>query len=119
MTSECSVFRHEKTLEKALEAIRVLEGRYAGISIDNRGDRFNTDLMDALELEHLLALGEAIVASALARTESRGAHWREDYPERIDEQWLKHTLVQKTDSGVSITYKPVNITRFKPKPRAY
>ncbi len=119
MTTECSVFRHEETLGKALDEIRALEERYSRVSIDYKGDRFNTDLTDALELEHLLALGEAIVACALARTESRGAHWREDFPERVDGEWLKHTLAQKTDSGVSITYKPVNISRFEPKPRAY
>jgi succinate dehydrogenase / fumarate reductase flavoprotein subunit len=119
MTSECSVFRREHTLEKALEEIRALEGRYRNISIDNLGNRYNTDLIEALELGHMLALAETIVASALARTESRGAHWREDFPERNDENWLKHTLTQKTDSGISITYKPVTITRFEPKPRAY
>lgn len=119
MSNECSVFRTEQTLSRALEAIRGLEDAYAGISIDNRGERFNTDLIEALELEHILRLGEAIVASALARRESRGAHWREDYPERIDEQWLKHTLVQKSDAGLSISYKPVDISRFTPKPRTY
>lgn len=119
MTSECSVFRREHTLEKALQAINGLEDRYRNISIDNLGSRFNTDLIDALELGNMLVLAEAVVASALARTESRGAHWREDFPERNDENWLKHTLIQKTDSGKSITYKPVTITRFEPKPRAY
>ena len=119
MTSECSVFRREQTLDKALREIRALSQRYRSISIDNAGARYNTDLIEALELEHMLALAEAVVASALARTESRGAHWREDFPERNDEKWLKHTLVQKTDSGISITYKPVTVTRFEPKPRAY
>jgi succinate dehydrogenase / fumarate reductase flavoprotein subunit len=76
-------------------------------------------LIDALELQNMLPLAEAIVASALNRTESRGAHSREDYPDRDDEHWLKHTLVQRTDSGLSITYKPVTITLFPPKPRAY
>jgi succinate dehydrogenase / fumarate reductase, flavoprotein subunit len=119
MTSECSVFRREQTLDKALQAIRALEGRYRNISIDNLGSRYNTDLIDALELGHMLTIAEAVVASALARTESRGAHWREDFPERNDEDWLKHTLIQKTDSGTSITYKPVTLTRFEPKPRVY
>ncbi|MEN6437424.1 MAG: succinate dehydrogenase flavoprotein subunit [Syntrophobacter sp.] len=119
MNNECSVFRTEQTLTHALGAIRGLVDGYGGISLDNRGDRFNTDLIDTLELEHLLGLGEAIVASALARRESRGAHWREDYPERVDEHWLKHTLVQRSDTGLSISYKPVNISRFTPKPRTY
>jgi succinate dehydrogenase / fumarate reductase flavoprotein subunit len=119
MTSECSVFRRQQTLDKALGEIGALSRRYRAISIDNVGVRYNTDLIEALELEHMLALAEAVAASALARTESRGAHWREDFPERNDEKWLKHTLVQKTDSGISITYKPVTVTRFEPKPRAY
>ena len=119
MTTECSVFRREHTLDKALQAIKALENRYRNISIDNLGNRYNTDLIEALELGHMLALAETVVASALARTESRGAHWREDFPERNDENWLKHTQIRKTDSGISITYKPVTITRFEPKPRAY
>ncbi len=119
MMEGCSVFRHEQGLKKTLEVVRDLEQRVGNISIENLGNRFNTDLMDALELQNMLALAEAIVASALNRTESRGAHSREDYPARDDEHWLKHTLVQKMDSGLSITGKPVTITRFQPKPRAY
>jgi succinate dehydrogenase / fumarate reductase, flavoprotein subunit len=119
MMADCSVFRHEQGLKKALEAVRVLEQRARNISIDNLGNRFNTDLIDALELQNMLPLAEAVVVSALNRTESRGAHWREDYPDRDDEHWLKHTLVQRTGSGLSITGKPVTITRFQPKPRAY
>ncbi len=119
MMTDCGVFRVEAGLRQALEGIRALEERARNITIDNKGKRYNTDLMDAIELLHMLPLAEAIVAGALARTESRGAHSRVDYPERTDEQWLKHTLAQKTDSGISITYKPVVITRFEPKPRAY
>ena len=119
MMAGCSVFRHEQGLKKTLEAVRELEQRARNISIDNLGNRFNTDLIDALELQNMLPLAEAIVASALNRTESRGAHSREDYPDRDDEHWLKHTLVQRTDSGLSITYKPVTITLFPPKPRTY
>ncbi|MGA2938002.1 MAG: succinate dehydrogenase flavoprotein subunit [Syntrophobacteraceae bacterium] len=119
MMAGCSVFRHEQGLKKTLETVRELEQRARNISIDNLGNRFNTDLIDALELQNMLPLAEAIVASALNRTESRGAHSREDYPDRDDEHWLKHTLVQRTDSGLSITYKPVTITLFPPKPRTY
>ncbi len=123
MMDGCSVFRDEQGLRKALEAVRELQLRVRSISIDNLGNRFNTDLMEALELQNMLLLSEAIVASALNRTESRGAHSREDYPERDDEHWLKHTLVQRTDpraaAALSITGKPVTITRFEPKPRVY
>ncbi len=119
MTTECGVFRIGDGLAKALRQVQALQERAANLVVDNRGNRYNTDLMDALELQNMIPLAEAIVASALNRKESRGAHWREDYPNRGDEQWLKHTLVQKTDSGLSISYKPVVITRFQPKPRAY
>ncbi|MGA3115648.1 MAG: succinate dehydrogenase flavoprotein subunit [Syntrophobacteraceae bacterium] len=119
MMTDCSVFRHEQGLKRALDAVRDLEQRSRNVSIDNLGNRFNTDLIDALELQNMLPLAEAVVASALNRTESRGAHSREDFPDRDDEHWLKHTLVQRTDSGLSITGKPVTITRFQPKPRAY
>ncbi len=119
MMTDCSVFRREKGLKNALETVMSLEDRVRNISIDNKGDRYNTDLMEALELQNMLSLAEAIVASALNRTESRGAHWREDYPQRDDEHWLKHTLVQKTDAGISIAYKPVTITLFPPKARTY
>ncbi len=119
MMAGCSVFRIDQGLKKTLEAVRELEQRARNISIDNLGDRFNTDLIDALELQNMLPLAEAIAASALNRTESRGAHSREDYPGRDDEHWLKHTLVQRTDSGLSITYKPVTVTLFPPKPRTY
>ena len=123
MMEGCSVFRNEQGLKKTLETVRELEQRSRDLSIDNLGNRFNTDLMDAVELQNMLPLAEAIAASALNRTESRGAHWREDYPERNDEHWLNHTLVQRTDfegaAPISITGRPVTITRFQPKPRAY
>jgi succinate dehydrogenase / fumarate reductase flavoprotein subunit len=119
MTAHCSVFRHEETLVRALSDISALKEAYGKVGVENQGSRFNTDLLEAIELEHLLGLGEAIVASALARTESRGAHSREDFPERDDENWLKHTLIHKQDQGFRIFDKPVTITRFQPKPRAY
>ncbi len=119
MMDGCSVFRDEKGLKKVVQTLGELEQRARSLSIDNSGNRFNTDLIDALELLNMLSLAEAIAASALNRTESRGAHWRQDHPERDDEHWLKHTLVRKTDQGVWIGGKPVTITRFKPKPRTY
>jgi succinate dehydrogenase / fumarate reductase, flavoprotein subunit len=119
MSEKCSVFRNEKCLKEALSELRSLKERYAGVAIDDHGKLFNSDLMDACELESLLGLAETILVSAIARTESRGAHFREDYPERDDENWLKHTLVRKTDDGPRISYKPVRITRFQPKARTY
>jgi succinate dehydrogenase / fumarate reductase flavoprotein subunit len=119
MTDLCSVFRREDDLNKALSEIQSLKESYKGVAIDNHGDRFNSDLTDALELEMLLGLAESIILSALARKESRGAHYREDYPERNDVEWLKHTMIRNTDNGPRIFYKPVTITRFQPKPRVY
>ncbi len=119
MMEHCAPFRHEQGLSRALSQIEELKARYQEVAIDDRGSRFNSDLLEALELECLLGLGEIIVRSARARQESRGAHFRDDYPDRNDEQFLKHTLVQKTDQEPRIFYKPVTITRFEPKPRTY
>ena len=119
MSELCSVFRNEKGLREALSELGTLMGRYDEVAIDDRGTLFNTDIMEACELESLLGLAETILLSAIARTESRGAHFREDYPERDDVNWLKHTLVKKTDDGPRISYKPVTITRFQPKARTY
>ncbi|MHC1744712.1 MAG: succinate dehydrogenase flavoprotein subunit [Syntrophobacteraceae bacterium] len=119
MMDNCSVFRHEETLQGALSDIKGLEEEYKRVRCDNRSNCYNTDLLDTIELEHSLGLAEAIVQSALARQESRGAHSREDFPERDDANWLKHTLVQKTGQSVRVFYKPVIITQFQPKPRVY
>ncbi|HEX9910120.1 MAG TPA: succinate dehydrogenase flavoprotein subunit, partial [Desulfatiglandales bacterium] len=91
MTDYCSVFRNREDLARAGSTVRGLLARYEAVSVDDKGRRFNTDLLEALELESLLHLGETILVSALAREESRGAHFREDYPERDDRNWLKHT----------------------------
>ena len=119
MTKHCSIFRQEDDLSKALSVIRSLVDRYEEVAIDNPGRRFNTDLLDALELGSLLSLAEVILVSAMARQESRGAHFREDYPQRDDQNWLKHTLAQRTDDGPRLFYKPVTIKQFEPKPRVY
>ena len=119
MTDACSVFRSGDRLREALVKMEELKGRYERIAIDNHGNRFNTELLEALELGSLLHLAEAILVSAEAREESRGAHFREDFPERNDEKWLKHSLVQRTEQGLRLFYKPVQITRFEPKPRTY
>ncbi|NLI80874.1 MAG: succinate dehydrogenase flavoprotein subunit [Deltaproteobacteria bacterium] len=119
MTENCSVFRREGSLEKALTEIRRLMDQYRRVKVDNRGKRFNADLLEALELESLLGLAEVIVVSAKARQESRGAHYREDFPERDDGGWLKHTLVRKTGEDPEVFFKSVRITRFEPKARTY
>ncbi len=119
LTDRCSVYRHEEDLEEALEELRKLKERYKAVKIDDRGTAYNTDLLEALELESLLGLAEVILISAKNRQESRGAHYREDFPERDDKNWLKHTLIQNTGDGERVFYKPVVITRFQPKARTY
>jgi len=119
MTDLCSVFRNEKDLSQAISHIGSLKERYKSVTVDDKGTAFNADVLETLELESLLGLAEATLACAKARKESRGAHFREDYPERDDANWLKHTLIQQTGQGFRIFFKPVVITRFQPKARTY
>ncbi len=119
MTDRCSVFRTRNGLMEALSILRGLRDRFDQVIIADKGERFNTDLLEVLELESLLSLAETIVRSALAREESRGAHFREDFPDRDDANCLKHTLIRKDGEGCRIFYKPVRITRFQPQKRVY
>ncbi len=88
------------------------------MKIDDKGLRWNTDLMEAWELNSLLDLAEVTAFSALARTESRGAHYREDFPSRDDQNFLKHSIALK-DEKIRVTYKPVRIGRYRPTERKY
>lgn len=119
MNRRCSTFRTGPSLEQALTEVRALKEQYQEVAIDNHGTRFNTDLLEALELEGLLGLAETIVLSALERKESRGAHFREDHPERDDKNYLRHTLIRKTETGPQLSSKPVTVTTFTPKARVY
>ena len=119
MMDKCSLFRDKKSLEQALTEIRQLQNRYKNLSLTHQGKEFNYELEEALELGNMLKIAEVIVFSALQREESRGAHYRTDYPERNDELWLKHTLVSRVPSGLQTRYKPVSITRFRPLTRRY
>ena len=119
MTEKCSVFRNSDGLEQALEDISHLEKRYLNVGLTNKSKIFNYELQDALELGNMLKTAQAIVFSALKRKESRGAHYRSDYLERNDEEWLKHTLVYTAPEGLKTAYKPVSITRFAPEKRRY
>jgi len=119
MMINCGVFREEKLLKKQLEIIKALEERFQSVQVGYKGNRFNTELLDVIELGNMLDFAEAIVASGLARTESRGAHSRTDFPKRDDKGWLKHTLAWKTDSGIRLDYKPVVITKYKPEERKF
>jgi succinate dehydrogenase / fumarate reductase flavoprotein subunit len=119
MMENCAIFRDKEKLTRQASRVKELQERYARIGLGYRGMRFNSELQEALEICNLLQFCEVIVASALARTESRGAHYRTDHPERDDAAWLKHTLAWNTDRGVVLEYKPVVITRFPPARRAY
>jgi len=114
-----SVFRNEEGLNKGIEEIRSLRDRYQHIELLNKEKTFNYELMEAIELGHQLDLSEVILFSALQRKESRGAHFREDFPKRADGDYLKHTLVFQTQKGSEVRYKPVQITRFQPEARVY
>ncbi len=119
MMDKCSVFRNETDMEGLVKEITIIKERSKRLGIKDRGKKFNTDLLESIELGHLINLGEVIALSALQRRESRGSHYREDFPIRDDENWLKHTFAFKTERGVEFRYKPVTITRFKPEERKY
>lgn len=119
MTEKCGIFRDSRKLAEAVKETRILRERFNNIGISDRGMIFNTEMMEALELRNLLDFSEVIAASALAREESRGAHYRTDHPERDDAGWLKHTLAYRSETGPLLEYKPVTITSYKPERRMY
>ncbi len=120
MMDKVSVFRTGEHLLQALEKVRELKKRYRQVSLQDRGNCFNRDLLEAIELGYMLDLAEVITVGALEREESRGAHYREDFPKRDDGDWLVHTMCKRSAKGEpQISYKPVTITRFQPKERKY
>jgi len=129
MMEYCGVFRDAEKLGRAREKIEELKARSQDVSMRDASTVFNTDMVEAFELESLIGIADAIAMCALNRTESRGAHSREDHPERSDDDWLKHTILMHDPDGKhAITYRPVNLKlwkqdgdekHFKPKPRVY
>jgi len=119
MDSEVGVYRTGPGLEAALSKIKELKQRVPDVQVRDRGRIYNTDLLSALEIDNLLDLAEVVVLGALARTESRGAHARRDFPKRDDVNWLKHTLACYTPTGPRMEYIPVNITAWQPVERKY
>ena len=120
MMDRCGIFRTEKDLKTMIEKLNELKVRFKNVSIQDKGLVFNTDLMEAIELENLLLNAEATVYSALNRNESRGAHTREDFPARDDVKWMNHSFIYKNDNGdPKITLKPVVVTKYKPMERKY
>ena len=113
------VFRDEAGLLEAERRIHAVRERFPDVSVHDKGRVFNTDLLAVLELDFMFDCAETIIASALARKESRGAHTRTDYPERDDENWLKHVAVYHTPDGPAVTYLPVTITKWQPEARKY
>ncbi|MEU9325220.1 succinate dehydrogenase flavoprotein subunit [Streptomyces canus] len=124
MDANVMVFRTEQTIKTAVEKIAELRERYLNVSIQDKGRRFNTDLLEAIELGNLLDLAEVMAVSALARKESRGGHYREDYPNRDDVNFMRHTMAYREvgDDGaesIRLDYKPVVQTRYQPMERKY
>src|SRR5690606_36070521 len=117
MDAGAQVFRTAESLTRTLETIRELKARYAVVTVHDKSRTFNTDLMEAVELGFLLDLAEVVVVGALAREESRGGHFREDFPQRDDANFLKHTMayLRRTPDGgtrIELGSKPVTITRY-------
>jgi succinate dehydrogenase / fumarate reductase, flavoprotein subunit len=120
MSERCGIFRNAGDLGKQLAEVRSLRDRYQKVRVKDQGHACNTELIEALELGHMLDYSVTIVAGALERKECRGAHWRKDHPGRNDTEWLKHTFSWLDDKGnVRLAYRPVTITRFQPEERKY
>ena len=119
MMEKVGIYRTETQMARAVGEIQTLRERYMLVRAEDRGSAFNTDLLELIELGNLLDLSLITAVSALNRRESRGAHSREDYPDRDDPQWLKHTLARLEKDDVGLTYKDVDISLWKPKPRTY
>ena len=120
MFDDMGIFRTQKGMQAALDKVRELKERMKHVKIQDTGKIFNMDLFNTWEISNLLDLAEVTTVSALARTESRGGHSREDYPDRDDKKWLKHTFASMDEKGkITLKYQPVTITRFQPKTRVY
>jgi len=119
MTQYCGVFRTSELMQEGLNQLQQLKQQYDNIYLDDKGTVWNTEIIEAIELRSLMIVGELILSSALNRQESRGAHYREDYPNRDDSNFLKHTLAYYSSAGIDIQYKPVAITMFEPQERKY
>ena len=127
MDKNAQVFRTDESLARVTETIHTLRNRFMQVSVQDKGKRFNTDLLEAVELGFLLDLAEVVVYSARNRKESRGGHMRDDYPKRDDENYMQHTMAYLTgdphsslaDDHITLDWKPVVITRYQPMERKY
>jgi fumarate reductase flavoprotein subunit len=119
MEEGAGIYRDEQSMQKTCNTLRALRERFENIIIEDRDSTFNTELMNALELDYMLDVAETVANSALKRKESRGSHTRTDFPKRDDANFLKHTLAGRTPDGPRIEYLPVTITRWQPEERKY
>ena len=119
MNNNLAVYRNQAGMEETLRDLTDVGERYAAVPVDNKGRVFNTDLVFELELGFMLDCAETITVSALDRKDSRGAQSRTDFPERDDENWMKHIVVNKGELGPEVSYLPVSITRWAPEERKY
>ena len=109
----------QEELEVCIGRIRELQERFQNIGMADKGRIFNTELIDTIQTRNILEFSEVMAVGALAREESRGAHYRSDFPKRDDEGWLKHTMAWREDDKVKLDYKPVVITKWEPQERKY
>jgi succinate dehydrogenase / fumarate reductase, flavoprotein subunit len=119
MTEHCGVFRSEAVMQEGLTQLKQIQQQYNQIVLDDKNKLWNTEIIEALELRSVMIVGEVILTAALNRKESRGSHAREDYPDRDDANFLKHTFAYYSPAGIDITYRPVTITLFQPQERKY
>ena len=126
MDADMQVFRDEDSIRRALAKIEELRGRYENVSVQDKGRRCNLDLLEGMELGYLLDIAEAMTLAALGRKESRGGHYREDYPDRDDENFMAHTMIYRDETaemegvkGIRFETKPVVVTRYQPMERKY
>jgi succinate dehydrogenase / fumarate reductase flavoprotein subunit len=118
--NECfGIFRHEKSMQEGLRRILELKDMYHGVSISHKGRIFNQTLVQALELEGMILIAEALARAALGRRESRGSHARTDYPERDDRSFLQHSVAAHRNGEVEISYAPVTPGMVEPRERTY
>jgi succinate dehydrogenase / fumarate reductase flavoprotein subunit len=120
MHDNFGVFRREEQMERQGEIVSSLRERYERVVVEDKGDVFNSDLTQALELGFLLELAQCMVVCGLARKESRGAHARpHDFPDRDDENFMRHTMVTWEEGEAVLDWKPVNVTKWQPQERKY
>lgn len=119
MSEHCGVFRTEEVMQEGFTKLDQFQNQYQEVYLDDKGKLWNTEIVEALELRNLIVVAKLILGSAITRKESRGAHSREDYPQRNDEQFLKHTLSYYSPMGIDIAYRSVAMGMFEPQERKY